>query len=68
MTQGEEMLTIKQVARELEVDEKTVRRWIKSGQLNAGLDIVGRYRISRSDLNAFIYRRTHPQKNDHSDS
>lgn len=64
MAQGEEMLTIKRVARELEVDEKTVRRWIKSGQLNAGLDVIGRYRISRSDLDNFIYRRTHPQEDD----
>lgn len=60
----EEMLTIKQVARELNVDDKTVRRWIKSGQLKAGLDIVGRYRISRTDLDDFTYRRTHPQEDD----
>lgn len=58
MTQGAESLTIKQVAKELEVDEKTVRRWIKTGQLNAKLDVIGRYRISRSDLNDFIDRRT----------
>ena len=52
-----EPLTIKQVARELEVDDKTVRRWIKSGQLEATQDIVGRYKIARADLNAFVERR-----------
>ncbi len=52
-----EVLTIKQVARELEVDDKTVRRWIKSGQLAATQDIVGRYKIARTDLDTFVERR-----------
>ncbi len=43
-----EVLTIKQVARELEVDDKTVRRWIKSGRLVATQDIVGRYKIAHT--------------------
>jgi excisionase family DNA binding protein len=64
MTQNGELLTIKQIAKELEVDEKTVRRWIKTGELNAQLDVVGRYRISRPDLNDFIARRTHRRGND----
>lgn len=50
-------LTIKQVARELEVDDKTVRRWIKSGQLKAEQNFVGRYTILRADLDAFIEAR-----------
>jgi excisionase family DNA binding protein len=52
-----EPLTIKQVTRELNVDDKTVRRWIKSGQLKATRDIVGRYTILRSDLDSFIEQR-----------
>jgi excisionase family DNA binding protein len=64
MAQNGELLTIKQVAKELEVDEKTVRRWIKTGELNAQLDVIGRYRIPRSDLNDFIARRTHRRGND----
>ena len=52
-----EILTIKQISRELEVDDKTVRRWIKSGQLIAEQDIVGRYKIKREDLDAFIEER-----------
>ena len=50
-------MTIKDVARLMEVDEKTVRRWIKNGELHATKDIFGRYQISRSDLDAFIERR-----------
>jgi excisionase family DNA binding protein len=53
----DEPLTIKQVTRELNVDDKTVRRWIKSGQLKAMRDIVGRYTISRADLNSFVEQR-----------
>jgi excisionase family DNA binding protein len=55
----EERLTIKQVASSLGVDERTVRRWIKSGQLPyVGYDIRGRYLVSRSDLEAFVAKRT----------
>jgi len=53
----EETLTIKQAARELGIDEKTVRRWIKSGQLAADINIVGRYTIKRSDFDAFVEER-----------
>lgn len=50
----EELLTIRQIARELDVDEKTVRRWVKSGQLKAEQDLVGRYKIARKDVDAFV--------------
>ncbi len=50
-------MTIKDVARTMEVDEKTVRRWIKNGELQASKDIFGHYQISRSELNAFIEQR-----------
>lgn len=53
----DEPLTIKQVTRELNVDDNTVRRWIKSGQLRATRDIVGRYTISRADLDRFVEQR-----------
>jgi len=59
----ESKLTIKDVSRELDVDERTVRRWIKSGQLKyAGYDIRRRYLIARSDLNEFIRKRTEIDK------
>ncbi len=62
---SQERLTIKQVASELGVDEKTVRRWIKSGQLPyVGYDIRGRYLVARSDLDEFVRKRTQPKEYD----
>ena len=54
---SDNQMTIKDVARLMEVDGKTVRRWIKNGELHATKDIFGRYQISRSDLDAFTERR-----------
>lgn len=53
----EELLTIRDVVKEFDVNEKTVRRWIQSGELHATRDIVGRYRISRIDLEDFRQKR-----------
>ena len=53
----EQELSITDVARELGANERTVRRWIKSGELVASRDIFGRYRISRAALNDFVRRR-----------
>lgn len=53
MQQGEELLTIKQVARQVQVDDKTVRRWIKAGKLSA-IELGGRYRIAPADLRQFL--------------
>jgi excisionase family DNA binding protein len=52
-------LTVAQVAEELQVDQETVRRWIRSNELKA-LNLGGRrpdYRLRRDDLAAFIQRR-----------
>ena len=56
MSQQEDMLTVEEVAKELRVDQKTVRRWIQRGELVA-IDIGREYRIRRSSLNDFISRR-----------
>jgi excisionase family DNA binding protein len=53
----QEGLTITDVARELGANERTVRRWIKSGELSASKDIFGRYKISRAALDDFVRRR-----------
>ena len=57
-------MTIPEVARELGVNEKTVRRWVQSGQLEATQNFVGRYDITREALDAFIEvrnkQREHP--------
>jgi excisionase family DNA binding protein len=53
----EDQLSITDVAREIGANERTVRRWIKSGELRASKDIFGRYRISRIALEEFVRRR-----------
>lgn len=56
-TLSKKTMTIRDVVKELDVNEKTVRRWIHDGELRATKDIVGRFRISREDLNDFVQRR-----------
>ncbi len=60
MSQDEEkMFTVKEVAEQLRVDEKTVRRWIQKGELIA-LNVGGirpDYRISYQSLQDFKLRR-----------
>ncbi len=51
--QQEEYLTIKDIAQQLKMDEKTIRRWIKDKKLPA-IELGGKYRVTRSDLNAFL--------------
>jgi excisionase family DNA binding protein len=54
----EELLTVREVARRLRVDDTTVRRWIKSGALEAvtlphkGYRQV--YRIKKSTLDTLL--------------
>ena len=52
----DDMLTVEDVAKELRVDQKTVRRWIQRGELVA-IDIGREYRIRRTALDDFISRR-----------
>ena len=54
----EELLTVGEVARRLRVDETTVRRWIKSGALEA-ITLPNRskrqsYRIKQSTLEMLL--------------
>ena len=53
------MLTVKQVAEQMSVDDKTVRNWIQRGELRAVN--IGRvrpeYRIRPSDLEDFLANR-----------
>jgi excisionase family DNA binding protein len=56
--QKEELLTVREVAKRLRVDDTTVRRWIKSGALEAiTLPHRGKrqaYRIKQSTLEALL--------------
>ena len=53
-----DLLTVREVAKQLRVDDTTVRRWIKTGVLEAiTLPHVGTrqaYRIRRSTLDALL--------------
>ena len=53
-----DLLTVREVAKQLRVDDTTVRRWIKTGVLEA-ITLPHRgtrqaYRIRRSTLNALL--------------
>ena len=51
--EGTAFLTIRDIAATLRVTERTVRRWIASGEL-ATYRFGGSLRISRQDFEAFI--------------
>ena len=61
----DELLTVREVARRLRVDDTTVRRWIKSGALEAiTLPHKGRrqaYRIKQAILNKLLQNPTLPE-------
>jgi excisionase family DNA binding protein len=60
--ESEELLTVREVARRLRVDDTTVRRWIKSGALEAiTLPHRGKrqaYRVKKSTMDRLL---TSPQ-------
>lgn len=53
----QEKLTIHDIVKEMDVHEKTVRRWIIGKELAAKRDISGRYIVTREALNDFIRKR-----------
>jgi excisionase family DNA binding protein len=56
--QGEEVLTIKDVAALLKVGEKTIYSMAQSGELPA-FKVRGQWRFSRKDLDAWIEQQKH---------
>jgi excisionase family DNA binding protein len=51
----ERLLTVAEVAEQFQVDEQTVRRWIRQGRLVAhNLGGKAGYRIQRRDLQDFL--------------
>ena len=54
--ESDELLTIAEVAAYLKLSRRTAWRWCKSGRLPA-VKIGHQWRISQSDLEAFIRRR-----------
>ncbi|WP_220195766.1 helix-turn-helix domain-containing protein [Ktedonospora formicarum] len=62
--QSDELLTVHEVARHLRVDDTTVRRWIKSGALEAvTLPHRGKrrgYRVRKMTLDTLLNNSTMP--------
>jgi excisionase family DNA binding protein len=62
----DELLTVREVAQTLRVDDTTVRRWVKSGAIEAvTLPHVGNrkaYRIRQSTLNALLANTAQAQQ------
>lgn len=60
--QGRELLTVREVARQLRVDTTTVRRWIKTGALEAvALPHRGKrqgYRVKKQTIDALLTAST----------
>jgi excisionase family DNA binding protein len=52
----EQVYTVDEVAHQLRVDPRTVRKWIHNGELLA-IDVGREYRIRESSLQDFIKRR-----------
>ncbi len=48
-------LSVAEIARQLNISEDTVRRWIKSGKLEA-LELGGQYRIHPQDYEKFLQK------------
>lgn len=63
MSHYDELLTIREVAEMLRVDDTTVRRWIQQQTIAALTIRTGKrhhlYRIPRAALNAILARRAH---------
>ena len=60
----ESMLTVEQVAERLQVNEYTVRRWLRGGELS-GVPFGGRtgWRVKEEELQAFLDRRREQARN-----
>jgi excisionase family DNA binding protein len=54
--QGDELLTVAEVAAYLKLSRRTAWRWCKSGQLRA-VKVGHQWRVARSNLDNFIHRR-----------
>ena len=52
------LLTVEQVAERLQINEQTIRRWLRDGRLT-GVPFGGRtgWRVSEEDLQMFLDRR-----------
>jgi len=59
----ERMLTVKDIAERLQMNEETIRRWLRTGELR-GMQMGERsgYRVPVSELRRFIASRMSPPR------
>jgi excisionase family DNA binding protein len=57
----ERYFTVQQVAERLQVNEQTVRRWLREGTL-AGVRLAGQWRMTDADVREFIERQRRDAK------
>jgi excisionase family DNA binding protein len=55
-------MTVGEVAKELRVDDRTVRNWIRAGLLVA-VRVGRQYRVERAAFDAFVAGKDTPQSN-----
>ncbi len=48
------LLRLKDVARRLDVDEKTIRRWLNDGKIE-GSKLVGRWRFEEAEITRLVH-------------
>jgi excisionase family DNA binding protein len=51
----DDLLTIKEVAQRLKMNERTIKNWLRSGRLK-GLKAGRKWRVRASDLESFLER------------
>lgn len=55
------LLTLEEVARQLKTSERTVRDWIRNGELT-GIKVGREWRVALADLDEYIQERRQPRK------
>ena len=61
---SDKLLSVEEVSRRLDVTQDTVRRYIRTKQLNA-IRLGSKYKVSEEDLAAFINERRTKKEEDH---
>ena len=52
----ERLLTVKQIGELIQFKPRTVRNWLATGKIPNGVKVEGHWRITETDLTAFLNR------------
>jgi len=61
ITMEEEFLTVREISERLRIDEETIKRMLRKGQM-PGYKIGGVWRIDRKDFTDYLARQKNTQK------